>query len=112
MTPKERWLAVLQRRKPDRVPMDYWATGEANAKLLKHMGCGSMEEVFRILHIDNPVSVGVKYVGPDPPEGEDIFGCRFKDVEYGTGIYREVVHNPLAEYETVEEIDSTESPWA
>ena len=30
MTSKERWLAVLNREQPDRVPMDYWATGEAN----------------------------------------------------------------------------------
>jgi len=29
MTPRERWLAVLERRPPDRVPMDYWATAEA-----------------------------------------------------------------------------------
>jgi uroporphyrinogen decarboxylase len=26
MTPRERWLAVLRREKPDRVPMDYWTT--------------------------------------------------------------------------------------
>ena len=105
MTPRERWLAVLQGRKPDRIPMDYWATGEANAKLMEHMECGSMDEVFEVLHIDNPVSVGGKYTGPSPPDGEDIFGCRFKDVEYGTGVYREVVHNPLSEFESVEEIE-------
>ena len=33
MTPRERWLAVLQRRKPDRVPMDYWSTPEFEEKL-------------------------------------------------------------------------------
>lgn len=104
MTPRERWLAVLQRRRPDRVPMDYWATGEANEKLRKHLGCGDMNEVFRILHIDNPASVGGRYTGPKPEEGEDIFGCRFKDVSYETGVYREVVHNPLARYGSLQEI--------
>ena len=29
MTPRERWLAVLNGEMPDRLPMDYWATGEA-----------------------------------------------------------------------------------
>ena len=38
MTPRERWLAVLNREKPDRVPMDYRATREATAKLLQHLG--------------------------------------------------------------------------
>ena len=38
MTPKERWLAVLNREKPDRIPMDYWATGEATEKVMKYLG--------------------------------------------------------------------------
>ena len=38
MTPRERWLAVLTRQKPDRVPMDYWATPEFSAKLIRHLG--------------------------------------------------------------------------
>jgi hypothetical protein len=28
MTPRERWLALLAGEKPDRIPTDYWATGE------------------------------------------------------------------------------------
>ena len=32
MTSRERWLAVLKHEKPDRIPMDYWATGEATEK--------------------------------------------------------------------------------
>ena len=39
MTGRERWLAVLNREKPDRVPMDYWATEEATQRLLTHLGC-------------------------------------------------------------------------
>ncbi len=37
MTPRERWTAVLERREPDRIPMDYWATSEATEKLLRHL---------------------------------------------------------------------------
>jgi len=41
MTPRERWLAVLNRQKPDRVPMDYWATPEATGKLMRYLKCES-----------------------------------------------------------------------
>ena len=35
MTPRERWLTVINRKVPDRVPLDYSATGEATKKLMK-----------------------------------------------------------------------------
>ena len=38
MTPRKRWCAVLSGKKSDRVPMDYWATPEAEAKILKYLG--------------------------------------------------------------------------
>ena len=104
MTPRERWLAVLNRQTPDRVPMDYWATGEANEKLCKHLEC-DLEEAFRRLHIDHPFVVGGRYVGPPPKEGEDIFGLRHKPIDYGTGVYSECANSPLAEYKSVEEIE-------
>ncbi|HUT74302.1 MAG TPA: uroporphyrinogen decarboxylase family protein [Armatimonadota bacterium] len=104
MTPRERWLAVLRRERPDRVPMDYWATGEATEKLLRHLGCADLGEVFHRLHIDAPVTVSGRYVGPEPPPGEDLFGCRHQTVDYGTGAYSECIHNPLAKYETLEQL--------
>jgi len=105
MTSRERWLAVLEHEVPDRVPMDYWGTAEATAKLLDYMGCDSMDEVAARLHIDRPLNVGPKYVGPPIPENEDMYGCRRKRVEYEGGVYTEVVYNPLAQYETIEEIE-------
>jgi len=106
MTSKERWLAVLNREKPDRIPMDFWGTYEATNKVMRHMGCGSDEEMFERLHVDKVVGVGPKYVGPPVPEGEDVFGCRFKGVNYGTGVYSECVYHPLAQYETLDEIEA------
>ena len=104
MTPKERWLAVLKRQKPDRIPMDYWATAEAHNKLKKYLGCEEDGALFERLHIDRPITVGAKYVGPPVPEGSNIFGCRFKNVDYGTGVYNECIYNPLAQYKTLDEI--------
>lgn len=104
MTPRERWLAVFKRDKPDRVPMDYWATGETTHKLKQHLGCQDEVALCERLHIDRIVGVGPKYIGPKPPEGEDILGCRHQNVAYGTGVYSECVHNPLAQYKTLDEI--------
>ena len=104
MTPRERWLAVLNHKLPDRVPTDYWSTAEAREKLLKHLGC-SLEEMFERLHIDRLASAGPDYIGPEPPPDTDIFGCQTRPVQYETGIYDEVVTHPLAQFNSVEEIE-------
>ena len=105
MTPKERWLAVLSRKNPDRIPMDYWATPETTAMLLKHLGCSAELEMCRKLHVDMAVKVNPEYVGPSVPQGSDIFGCRYKKVNYGTGTYKECIFHPLAPYDSVEEVE-------
>ncbi|RKY73743.1 MAG: uroporphyrinogen-III decarboxylase-like protein [Candidatus Latescibacterota bacterium] len=104
MTPRERWLAVLKRQKPDRVPMDYWATREATEKLMKYLGCEDERALFERLHIDRVVTVGPKYVGPSLPKDTDVFGCRHKEMDYGTGVYSECIYHPLAQYKTLDEI--------
>ncbi len=104
MTPKQRWLAVLNRQPTDRVPTDYWATAEADQKLKAYLGCETLDELCEILHIDQLMKVGGRYIGPELADGEDVFGCRFQDVEYGTGHYREIDHNPLAEFGSIGEI--------
>lgn len=105
MTPRERWLAVLKRETPDRIPMDYWATPEANQKLLEYMNC-DYYEMLRRLHIDTPLVVYGNYIGPPPKDGEDIWGIKQKRVNYSTGIYVEAVSAPLAQYNSVEEIEA------
>lgn len=131
MTPRERWLAVLTRQQPDRVPMDYWSTPEFSAKLIRHLGLSrkpfsrlvkdlsrpsrdprtlnegkrALREALSQLHVDFPIGVGPKYSGPKLPEDTDEFGCRYRSINYGSGEYDEVVTNPLAGYNTVEEIE-------
>lgn len=106
MTSRERWLAVLTRQQPDRIPMDYWSTPEATDRLMKHLAVGDMDELYRRLHIDPLITVGPRYIGPPIPAGEDVFGCRFRNVDYGTGAYDECVYSPLSQYESVEEIEA------
>jgi uroporphyrinogen decarboxylase len=98
-------LAVLRREKPDRVPMDIWTTPEAQEKLQAHMGC-DWDTVLERLHIDPPLGVGGKYVGPPLPENEDVWGVRYREVQYGTGRYNEAVYAPLAGYQSIDEIEA------
>ena len=105
MTPRERWLAVLNHEKPDRVPMDYRATAEATKRLVEYMGCADLAEAWRRLHVDEVVSVGPEYIGPPIPPDEDIYGIGYQDTDYGTGHYRDAVRFPLAGYDSVEEIE-------
>jgi uroporphyrinogen decarboxylase len=105
MTPRERWETVLRRQTPDRVPMDIWATDETWNKLLAHFGYDDRWQVIERLNIDFVVSVGPEYVGPPVAPDADMYGCRYRDIEYAGGTYRECVTHPLAAYNTVEEID-------
>ena len=105
MTPRERWLAVLTQHTPDRTPMDYWATEEFNVRLLQYLGESDLRSALQKLHVDFVVSVGPRYVGPRLPDGADVFGCRYQKIDYGTGVYDECVYHPLAEYNSVAEIE-------
>ena len=109
MTPKERWSAVLERKRPDRIPMDYWGTPEITLVLQEHLGCSTTQEMLQKLHVDFVFSVSPLYTGPELSPGVDIFGCRGQAVNYGTGEYWETVEHPLANYESVSEIEKNYS---
>jgi uroporphyrinogen decarboxylase len=106
MTSRERWEAVLTGKKPDRIPMDIWMTDEARNKLLRYLGC-DYDAMLERLHIDRPIIVGPSLVGRQPDEGTDIWGIKYRSVDYGTGIYNEAVLNPLAAFNSVEEIEAS-----
>jgi len=105
MTPLERWLAVLRRERPDRVPMDYWGTNEFTCQLMSHLGCSSKRATLERLHVDFVVKPKAVYVGRPRPRGLDPFGCRHAFVGNETGVYEECVSHPLAEFTTPEEIE-------
>ncbi|MGQ9471963.1 MAG: uroporphyrinogen decarboxylase family protein [Candidatus Aminicenantales bacterium] len=123
LSPRERWLSVLTRGKPDRVPMDYWGTDEATMKLMKYLGCRTKKEALERLHVDflirieplyyispsppasfDDTKIVLNYIGPPVPAGFDVFGRRYEKFDYGTGLYEECVSRPLANFKTVEEI--------
>ncbi len=105
ITPKERWLAVLSRETPDRVPMDYWGTWEASQKMIGFLGVEDYWEMCERLHIDAVVCVSPKYVGPKLKQGYDFFGRGYQSINYNTGSYDEVVDHPLAGFSTAAELE-------
>jgi uroporphyrinogen decarboxylase len=105
MTPRERWLAVLRREAPDRVPMDYWGTPETSASLRRRLGCRTILQALTRLHVDFVVKAVPEYVGPRLKRLTDVFGCRFRLVDYGAGVYNECIYHPLANYRSAAEIE-------
>jgi uroporphyrinogen decarboxylase len=105
MSPRERWLAVLRRQKPDRIPMDFWGTDETVSALMKHLGCASKREALEKLRVDFVVKTAPRYVGPALKPGLDPFGRAYRQIRYDSGVYDECVNDPLAAYGSVDEIE-------
>jgi uroporphyrinogen decarboxylase len=72
---------------------------------MHYLGCADAWTMFERLHIDRVVSVQPEYIGPPLEPGYDMYGRRHEDIDYGSGSYAECVYHPLAEYQTIEEIE-------
>jgi uroporphyrinogen decarboxylase len=115
MDSRERVLAALSHREPDRVPIDYWAAPEVSAGLRSRYGFASQEELLDHFGVDFRYIEGPRYIGPEPrvhPDGavEDHFGVPRVLVEVGSkefkGTYREVIRPPLEQAGSLEEIQA------
>ncbi|MHC4170819.1 MAG: uroporphyrinogen decarboxylase family protein [Planctomycetota bacterium] len=115
MDSRERVLLALEHKEPDRVPIDYWATSEVNAKLLKQFDFSSQEQLLQHFDVDFRYIEGPKYIGPGQTirqdgSQEDHFGVIRRSVLYGegagAGTYSEVVLYPLQEATSVDEIEN------
>jgi len=102
LTPRQRWLALFHREPVDRVPTDIWATPEVWRKLREAVG----DDVVDRLDIDAPAHAGPRPLRdhhPDDPQA-NLWGVRHQEVDYGSGVYREVSHRPLAHVESVDQV--------
>lgn len=112
MTPRERWLAILNKEPPDRIPTDIWGTPEVYERLVRELGCSDMFGVYDKLHIDAQRKLGAPLTvrhHPDDPEA-DIWGIRYRTVKYETGQYNESISNPLAGATSVEDVHAFKWP--
>ena len=110
MTPKERVRRALRHQPTDRVPVDLWATPETFVGLRRRLGVATDEEVLLALGVDIRVA-GPRYTGPELPASEagavrDLWGVERKPVLAGAAQYLEVSRCPLADVETVAEVDA------
>jgi len=115
MNSRERVETCLDHRQPDRVPIDFWVSGEIRARLMEHYGVPDMEPVLERFGVDFRYIDGPAYIGPElasGPDGsrEDHFGVPRRTVHYGegekSGNYSEVAAFPLAHARTVDEVES------
>jgi len=115
MDSRQRFKLAMAHKQPDRVPIDYWATSEVNAKLLKHFGLSSQEQLLQHFDVDFRYIEGPKYIGPELTvrqngSKEDHFGVVRRSVSYGegakAGTYSEVIEYPLQKATSVDEIES------
>ncbi|MFW6189622.1 MAG: uroporphyrinogen decarboxylase family protein [Planctomycetota bacterium] len=109
MRPKERVLTCLRWEEPDRPPVQIYMTPEIRDRLRAHFGGDPLEA----LEVDFR-TVGPEWKGPvkEPRDGirYDIWGAGYRRVEHGEGgVYEEAVELPLADLETLQDVE--EYPW-
>jgi uroporphyrinogen decarboxylase len=108
MTPRERVLAALAHRTPDRTPRDFWAEEPAWNRLLAHLGLADHEAVLRRLGID------LRHVNAVvPPEREvapglyqNFWGERYVPQPTPWGPMREDVRGALSGARTFAELQT------
>ncbi|UCD00112.1 MAG: hypothetical protein JSW66_09565 [Phycisphaerales bacterium] len=115
MDSRQRFELTVAHKQPDRVPIDYWATSEVNARLLKHLALSSQEQLLQHFNVDFRYIEGPKYIGPGQTirqdgSQEDHFGVIRRSVSYGEGVkagtYSEVVRYPLQDATSIDEVEN------
>jgi uroporphyrinogen decarboxylase len=109
MTSKERVLAAVAHKTPDRNPITFDAEKEVYAALYKHFGTDSKDVLFDRLHCDTWL-IGPKNTAPVRPEADKggktgFWGWRSVTAHYSGGSYEEVSWNPLAGKDELADID-------
>jgi len=110
MTPQERVATTIERKLPDRVPFDFWAVPEVIEHLEDYLNVQNEEEMLRLLGIDCRV-VTPDYIGPEPEKLQDgtyysIWGSHLKLVKNNFSTYEEYASFPLADAQSVADIES------
>jgi uroporphyrinogen decarboxylase len=110
MTPRERWLAVLDGRAPDRPPCDYWGTAEVTARLKRDLNCPGDRALWQRLGIDRCI-----HLAPGHPRAVErdwhlqslfsIWGIETREIGYGSGVYCEAARGPLETAESPADVE-------
>jgi uroporphyrinogen decarboxylase len=115
MTSRERALTSLRHEQPDRVPIDYWSTGETDAKLCAALGLADRRAILDhfgvdFFYIEGPAYVGRELTTHEDGSREDLWGVPRVTATAGVGDraqrYSHVVQPPLAEATGVADVES------
>lgn len=103
MTPKERILASIEHRPVDQLPTDYWGVDEITQNLFKELGTSDMLGLAKALDMDKIINVGPRLIA----DRRNMFDIEMKTVPLpgGLGTYEEPVRPPLADCETITDIE-------
>lgn len=123
MNNRETILTAVSRRRPGHIPYTYGATREADDIFRKYLGIepkNSVADYFGCNYFSSPWSaIGA---GPSLPERQlrnqpkdpnvsiDIWGCRRENVTAGNARYMELTNAPLAQAETVADVERYDWP--
>ncbi len=113
---RERVRLALEHKETDRIPLAMVCSGfggklrnEFNDYLIEKKGVSADEYLESRLDI---VDISPQYIGPALREKESLWGVLREPVSYGAGVYNEILYYPLAEAETVADLDKHRWPSA
>jgi len=117
MTSRERVMAALEHRRPDRPPLNYFGTPETGQKLRRHLGLETHEDLLRYFGADMRY-VEARYVGPEQFQefsgystgGKDIWGVTWRPVSNEFCTYNEIACSPLANVQALKELEGYDWP--
>lgn len=116
MNHRERVLAAIHHRPVDRIPTDIWATDEVMQKLYAHFRVATPQGLYDALDIDGIPGIAPRYIGPPPVRHaqtgywENEWGMGYRAQTYETGVYHEQIVYPLANAETIEDLEAYQWP--
>ena len=111
LTPRQRWLALLAGKTPDRIPTDFQGTPEVIARLLADLNCPDEPTLWRRLHVDKRLHLVPEWTPRRPPQpGRDMWGIGFSRMSYGSGTYDEATFHPLAAAQTPADVHALAWP--
>jgi uroporphyrinogen decarboxylase len=110
MSPRERVLAAIERRKPDRTPADFEAEPPVQDALMKRLGVATHEELLQVLQVDMRRIPAVYNPNPGPDAlgyYRSVWGVRERARDPGDG--RPMIHPIFNENTTVDDVHA--HPW-
>jgi len=110
MSPHERVQRAVERKKPDRVPFDFWAVPEMIKKLQDRLNLQTEEELIQLLGVDCRI-VSPNYIGPEleilsDNTYYDRWGTHRRKVKNDFSTYDEYASYPLSDVHRVSEVES------